>query len=53
MSVDQRQKHRFCGYCRQMIDGYYVDFDNHLEVCESIRANQIEKDRNDKDKTKP
>ena len=49
--IDQSRKERWCAYCKSYIDGYYVDFDNHLEVCESIRAHEIERERNGKNKT--
>ena len=47
--ISQKNKGRWCGYCGQHIYGVYEVFDNHLEVCESILAHQLEQKRkNDK-----
>jgi len=51
MSIDQKVKHRFCGYCGRDIYADFFDFSNHINVCELILSNKQSEKRKDENKT--
>ncbi len=51
--INQRRRKRYCGYCKQIIDSIYEEFDRHLEYCEMALSNKIETEREDEDNDKP
>jgi len=43
MSVDQKIKERFCGYCGEIHEGDMVEFMAHLSVCEKLLVRYLRK----------
>ena len=43
MSVDQRKKTRYCGYCDKHYDMTWTEFSTHLNLCEEANVIQHRK----------
>lgn len=43
MSVDQKRKRRFCGYCGKRYNYTWEEMEAHLHICEEVNVAQYRK----------